>query len=183
MALKSDGTVWGWGDNTGGQLGDDSQVSRPNPAKVSGFTDVVAISGEGYYTLALKSDGTVWSWGTNSGGSLGDGSVTNKLIPVQVSGLTGVIAVDATSFSIALKSDGTVWTWGKNTYGQLGEFRVSIFALACPDLSRLVPNVVEEAKLRERSRGIRIPDLECPIILHDVEDDDGGNGFSSSRFN
>lgn len=88
IALKSDGTVWGWGSNYQGELGDGTTTSRTTPVQVSGIAGVIAISeGGDEHTLALKSDGTVWAWGYNYSGQLGDGTTTNRTTPVQVSGL------------------------------------------------------------------------------------------------
>ncbi|MCL2087921.1 MAG: dockerin type I domain-containing protein [Oscillospiraceae bacterium] len=123
VALLSDGTVWAWGWNNRGQLGDDTTTDRRIPVQVSGLTGVTTVSSSGDHTMALKSDGTVWAWGYNWTGQLGDGTVTDRTTPVQVSGLTGVVAVSAGAHhTIALKSDGTVWAWGRNNlYGQLGD--------------------------------------------------------------
>ena len=127
LALKSDGTVWAWGRNDWGQLGDGSMTNRLTPVPVSGLTGVVAIAGGGVHSLALKSDGTVWAWGGNSSGQLGDGSMTNRLTPVPVSGLTGMVAIAGGELhSLALSSDGTVWTWGYNVYGELGDGSTTI---------------------------------------------------------
>ncbi|HHT9106839.1 MAG TPA: RCC1 domain-containing protein [Candidatus Wujingus californicus] len=114
LALKSDGTVWAWGYNEYGQLGDGStDYIKITPVQVSGLSDVIAIAGGGFHSLALKSDGTVWAWG-----EWGGGGVTT---PVQVSDLSDVIAIAGGSIhSLALKSDGTVWAWGGNDSGQLG---------------------------------------------------------------
>jgi alpha-tubulin suppressor-like RCC1 family protein len=118
---KSNGTVWAWGNNASGQLGDGSTIDRYSPVAVLGLTGVTAVSAGGAHSLALKSDGTVWAWGSNTSGQLGDGSTTDRLAPVQVGGLSGVTAIAAgTDFSMALKNDGTVWTWGNGTSGQLG---------------------------------------------------------------
>ena len=122
LALKSDGTVWAWGLNWYGQLGDGSPNSSATPVPVSSLTGVIALAAGEQHSLALKSDGTVWAWGWNFYGQLGDGSTTNRKIPVQVSGLSGVIALAAgEQHSLALKSDGTVWAWGQNWNGQLGD--------------------------------------------------------------
>jgi alpha-tubulin suppressor-like RCC1 family protein len=121
MALKSDGTVWTWGDNEYGQLGDGTKTARNIPVKVSGLTGVTAIAAGESYCLALKNDGTVRTWGNNSDGQLGDGTKTARTIPVQVSGLTGVTAIAGGDFhSLALRNDGTVRAWGWNILGQLG---------------------------------------------------------------
>jgi len=122
LALKADGTVWAWGRNADGQLGDGTTVSKNTPTQVVGLTNVVAISGGEYHSLAVRNDGTVWAWGRNNNGQLGNGTTTNSAVPVQVTGLTGFVGVAAGRFySMALKADSTVWTWGQNLYGQLGD--------------------------------------------------------------
>ncbi|OGO89227.1 MAG: hypothetical protein A2Y24_06720 [Clostridiales bacterium GWE2_32_10] len=122
VALKSDGTVWTWGANANGQLGDGTTVNRGRPAQVSGLSGITEIAGGNSYTIALKNDGTVWTWGYNYYGQLGDGTTTQRKTPVQVSGLSGIIAIaGGEKHTIALKNDGTVWTWGDNSYGQLGD--------------------------------------------------------------
>lgn len=121
LALASDGTVWAWGQNDSGQLGDGTTEFRYEPVQVAGLTDVVEIASGGYYSLGLRSDGTVWAWGFNGNGELGDGTLTNRLTPVQVPGLSGVSAIAAGgNHGLALKNDGTVWSWGQNSWGAVG---------------------------------------------------------------
>ena len=119
LALKSDGTVWGVGYNSNGQLGDGTTTNRLVPVQVSGLTDVIAISAGGFQALALKSNGTVWAWGTEMAGELGDGGATYSMrtTPAQVSGLTNVIAISAGFLaSYAIKADGTAWSWGHGEF-------------------------------------------------------------------
>jgi alpha-tubulin suppressor-like RCC1 family protein len=121
LALKSDGTVWAWGRNVEGQLGDGTNTNHNTPVQVSGLADVVAISAGGSHNMALKSGGGVWTWGRNIEGQLGDGTDANHNTPVQVAGLLDIIAIDAGDLhSLALKPDGSVWAWGLNSLGQLG---------------------------------------------------------------
>ena len=134
IALRSDGTVWAWGVNYYGQLGDGSitigsQDFTYPPVQVSGLSGVIAIASGYDHSLALKSDGTVWAWGINASGALGNpafATCTNQpngvsAVPTQVQGLSGVVAIAAgASHSMALKSDGTVWAWGDDSFGQLG---------------------------------------------------------------
>src|SRR5207248_113622 len=71
LALKADGTLWAWGNNYSGQLGNGSSISSTTPVQVSGLTDVTAIDAGGGHSLALRTDGTVWTWGANDSGQLG----------------------------------------------------------------------------------------------------------------
>lgn len=133
LALKKDGTVWSWGYNNHGQLGNNATTDKLTPVQVLGsggsgyLTDVKSITAGSYYSLALKSDGTVWGWGEDDWSQLADNSTTDKLTPVQAldssgSGyLTNVKSITAGhKHSLVLKNDGTVWGWGYNGYGQIG---------------------------------------------------------------
>ncbi|KAB2936420.1 MAG: hypothetical protein F9K25_00505 [Candidatus Contendobacter sp.] len=121
VALKSDGTVWAWGDNQWGQLGDGTTNPHLTPIPVKGLNNIVAITGNSQ-TVALKGDGTVWSWGRNREGQLGDGTTADRTTPVQVVGLNGVNAIAAGVWrTVALKGDGTVWAWGYGKSGWLGD--------------------------------------------------------------
>jgi len=130
MALKSDGSLWGWGQNEVYQLGlgygDKEYYDEAVP--VPGMTEVDAVSAGGNFTLALKKDGTVWAWGIDSAGQLGNGMdsytpgyALRQESPGQVVDLSDVVAVDTGwHHGIVLRSDGTVWTWGFNQLGELG---------------------------------------------------------------
>ena len=134
IALKKDGTVFTWGQNIYGQLGNGSSVNSMLPVQVksadgnSFLTDIVQISAGYVHSMALKKDGTVWTWGRNDGGQLGNNNTSNKSLPVQVKGgasgseyLTDVVQVTAGNWhSMALKANGTVYAWGWGQYGQLG---------------------------------------------------------------
>ena len=124
-AIKTDGTLWTWGFNAYGQLGDGTVVNRSSPVTtVGGGTNWRQVAAGGYYsTAAVKTDGTLWTWGNNGDGQLGDGTVANRSSPVTtVAGGTNWRQV-ACGYSIAaIKTDGTLWTWGWNSsYGQLGD--------------------------------------------------------------
>ena len=120
--LKADGSVWSWGANAYGALGDNSVVNKSSPVAVTGghsFTDIKTGSNE---VIALKADGSVWTWGRNSWGQLGDNSVVNKSSPVAVTGGHSFIHITFGNGSAAcLKADGSCWTWGNNDSGQLGD--------------------------------------------------------------
>ncbi len=122
LALMQDGSVWSWGYNQHGRLGDGTFTKRYSPVKVSGLNDVIEISAGGSHSLALQSDGTVWSWGNNKSGQIGDGTTVTRNTPVKVIGPQNIIAISAgRAHSMALRSDGTVWTWGNNYNGRLGD--------------------------------------------------------------
>lgn len=121
LAINTDGTVWAWGINNLGQLGDGTNANKTEPVQVEGLTNVVQVAAGYNHSLALKSDGTVWAWGYNSSGQLGDGTTARRITPVQVSGLSDIIHISSGMYhGLALKADGTVWAWGCNNYGQLG---------------------------------------------------------------
>ncbi len=115
LVVKSDGTVWSWGNNSFGQLGDGTLVNRAAPVQVKGLSDVSAIAAGYCYSLALKRDGTVWTWGWNGAGpNLGK-------VPIQVAGLHGIVAIaSGVAHNLALTRDGALFAWGTNWSGELG---------------------------------------------------------------
>lgn len=120
VALRQDGTVWAWGRNTVGQLGNGETTNvNYNPTMVSGLTGIMEIAAGDSHTLALKQDRTtIWAWGSNYYGQLGDGGRESKLRPIQVEGIRNVTAIAAgNNHTAAIKEDGTVWAWGRNTSG------------------------------------------------------------------
>jgi alpha-tubulin suppressor-like RCC1 family protein len=86
MALKDDGTVWTWGGNSQGELGDGTTTDRSSPAQIAGLSDIIQIAAGNNHALAMTSDGTVFAWGRNVDGQLGDGTTTNRLSPIEISG-------------------------------------------------------------------------------------------------
>ncbi len=121
LALKADGTVWAWGLNTDGQLGDGSMVlSRSTPAQIPSLSGVVAIAAGNRHSLALLGNGNVMVWGANDAGQLGDGSNTKRTTPV-LAAIANVASIAAGgAHSLIVKRDGTAWAWGANGFGQLG---------------------------------------------------------------
>ncbi len=122
IALKNDGTVWAWGWNHQGQLGDGTTTDSAEPVMVKGLNGATALTAGYYHSAALMNDGIVWAWGSNMYGQLGNGTTNNSPVPVKVKNLTGVKVISrGGSHTIALKNDGTVWAWGSNECGQLGD--------------------------------------------------------------
>jgi alpha-tubulin suppressor-like RCC1 family protein len=128
LALRSDGTVWAWGDNRAGQLGRGTTSNHEvTPARVPGLAGVIKISAGSDFSLALHSDGTVSAWGDNRRGQLGNGSMASSPVPVTVAGLSQVTRISAGyDSSMATRTSGisaitSVWTWGGNDFGQLGD--------------------------------------------------------------
>jgi uncharacterized repeat protein (TIGR01451 family) len=120
LALKNDGTVWGWGINSSGQLGDGTTQERSRPVQTVGLSGVTAVAAGNFFSVALKSDGTVWLWG--AGGGLGSVAFVVRTTPVQLTGITNVSAISAGGgHLLMLKSDKTVWAVGGNSRGQLGD--------------------------------------------------------------
>ncbi|MBV9739596.1 MAG: hypothetical protein JOZ30_08150 [Hyphomicrobiales bacterium] len=122
LALKSDGTLWAWGNNLEGQLGNGTKVNAAAVVQVRGLSDVAAVAAGMGHSLASRNDGTVWAWGYNDDGELGDGTRKAHLTPAQIPGLLDVRAIAAGSHhSLALKNDGTVWMWGGQASGGFGQ--------------------------------------------------------------
>ena len=122
IAINIDGTLWSWGKNTIGQLGDGTNVGKNIPTKISIETNWKIISCAKNYTIALKDDGTLWAWGENQNGELGIGSTTFKNTPTKIGVSTDWKSISVgNSHTLALKNNGTLWAWGNNFAGQLGD--------------------------------------------------------------
>lgn len=142
-AIKTDGSLWMWGDNRLGQLGNGTLTDSAAPVKV--MDDVVAVSVGAWMTAAVKSDGSLWTWGANHYGHLGNGGVTNAVgrynwecltVPMKV--MDNVVNVSCGgNFCAAIKTDGSLWTWGLCENGDLGDGNVGNVTY----LSRRLQNV------------------------------------------
>ena len=156
VALKADGTVWTWGDNTNGQLGTGDNISKASPIKVTALEEIIDISAGNGNTVCVKKDGTVWSFGNNAYGQLGDGTSSDRNEPVQVrkqdgSELRNIIKVVAgVNKTVLLDTDGYVWILG-NGYGRLATRLDKI-----ENIIDISPNYV----VNQSGKVIRINDLK-----------------------
>jgi alpha-tubulin suppressor-like RCC1 family protein len=123
------GTIWSWGNNAYGQLGQGNTNSYYAPVQIGTDSDWIQISAGESHTAGLKTSGTLWLWGSNNNGQLGDGTTNDRLTPIQIGMETDWSIVQAgwadsisiVGYTIALKVNQTFWSWGNNEYGQLGD--------------------------------------------------------------
>ncbi|MGD0822404.1 MAG: Ig-like domain-containing protein [Desulfomonilia bacterium] len=121
-AIKVDGTLWAWGYNSYGQLGDGTNADKSIPVKVGSGTTWATLAAGDHFTLAIREDGTLWTWGENQYGQLGDGTHTDRHSPVRMGSHSYWAAVaGGGNHSVAITKEGTLWTWGSNHFGQLGD--------------------------------------------------------------
>jgi len=119
FALKTDSSIWSWGSNVSGQLGDGSVRKRSSPVSVVGNHSFINISG-GYHCLGLKSNGQIWTWGQNDSGQLGQNNIIYRSSPVSVIGNHSFTSISVGGYHcLGLKPNG-LWAWGRNAAGQLG---------------------------------------------------------------
>lgn len=119
LALAADGTVWAWGSNEYGRLGQGNESMIMHPVKPLGLSGIVAVSAGRHISLALDIDGQVWAWGHEFG--YAGIRTAAQTVPEMVAGLPAIVAVAAgDSHALAVDSDGRVWAWGDNWSGQLG---------------------------------------------------------------
>lgn len=114
------GSVWCWGNNTSGQLGNGNKFKTSTPTQVANINDAVSVRSGYSFVCALRRSGRVSCWGNNTSGQLGNGSFVGSALPVEVTGLVDIVAISAGSqHACALHSSGLVSCWGDNGYGQL----------------------------------------------------------------
>lgn len=121
LALKYDNTLWAWGANNRGQLGDGTTINRLTPIQIGNLNDwkyVTAFSG---HSMAIKNDNSLWAWGFNEDGSIGNGTTIDQYTTIQVGTSNDWEALInfASKNSFCIKTDGTLWGWGSNASGQL----------------------------------------------------------------
>ena len=122
FAIKTDGTLWSWGDKSSGHLGLNDMTSRSSPTQVGSLTDWAWIHSAQPTSGAVKTDGTLWTWGGASTGQLGNGTDSPDISsPIQIGSLTNWSRTNGSNTQLlALKTDGTLWAWGGGGEGRLG---------------------------------------------------------------
>ncbi len=121
-AVKTDNTLWVWGEGAFGRLGNSSTTDLSSPVQIGALTDWAQVSCATSFTFAIKTDGTLWSWGDGADGRTAQGNTTDISSPVQVGALTDWLFVECeNNGGMAIKTDGTLWGWGRNQFGQLGQ--------------------------------------------------------------
>ena len=127
-ATKTDNTLWSWGYNYRGHLGQNNLTQYSSPVQIPGTT-WSSIAGGNQHGLATKTDGTLWAWGNNAYGELGQGNRTYYSSPVQIPGNTwSSISGSSANNNLATKTDGTLWAWGRNLYGNLGQNNTTFYS-------------------------------------------------------
>lgn len=126
LLLGTNGSLYAWGSNASGQLGDGTLASHLTPTIVSAAagTRFIQLAAGGAHSLALNFDGRIYSWGNNATGQLGDGTTTTRTAPIIVmvpSGLRFTQISASESYSVALTTNGKLYAWGNNSSGQLGD--------------------------------------------------------------
>jgi alpha-tubulin suppressor-like RCC1 family protein len=130
-AIKTDGTIWAWGRNVEGQLGQGNITYRSSPIQIGSLTNWKSITStsSAFGMSAIKTDSTLWTWGINDYGQLGLGDIVSRSSPVQVGALVNWRQVATGRYhTLAVKTDGTLWAWGRNEGGQLGLGNVILYS-------------------------------------------------------
>lgn len=120
MLIKSDHTLWGWGEGDHGELGNGVAANISSPVQI-GTSSWTAVSAGVGHTLMILANGTLWATGDNVNGQLGDGTKVDKSSPVQIGASSWIAVAAGNNHSLGIKLDGTLWAWGLNTSGQLGD--------------------------------------------------------------
>lgn len=122
IGIQTDGTLWTWGYNSAGQLGDGTTINKEVPTQIGTLTNWKSASNNFYNSYAIKTTGTLWAWGENDNGQLGIGNTVNKIVPTQVGIQSTWSSISAgRNYCLAIKTNGTLWAWGNNNDGRLGD--------------------------------------------------------------
>jgi hypothetical protein len=177
MATQKDGTLWGWGSNSTGELGLGLYGDKKTPMQAGTGTDWQMVNCGGYYSVGMKKDGTLWAWGWNDYGELGIGNITTKNTPTQIGTLNTWQAYDAGASHVsAIQNDGSLWAWGYNMFYELGDGttvnRTSPVSIACPTSGVGVATIGSNASLSlypNPATGMLFIKSSSPLVIQDVD--------------
>jgi len=152
LAIRTDGTLWAWGSNTRGQLGDGTTTDRVDPVQISTAIDWVEIAAGEFHSMARKSNGLLYLWGGNSYGQLGFDPIFNDpdldirtSIQAPFDGNPYIAIAAGKAHSHAIRSDGTLWTWGSGNSAQNGGYELGILVNGNPPIGVVAPTQVGTA--------------------------------------
>lgn len=133
FALKQDNTLWGWGKNAFGELGDGTTVHRNQPVAIAPSSTWLMVKSGQNNSMGIRSDGTLWTWGANHYGQLGNMTTENAVLPQQImTGDTWISICQGNNYGLALRNDNTLWGFGENMYGNLGNGAFTLEAQSTP---------------------------------------------------
>ncbi len=121
VGIQTNGTLWAWGFNNNGQLGDNTTINKEIPTQIGSSNIWESVASNFYNSFAIRTTGTLWGWGDNSKGQLGIGNLVDKLVPTQIGIISTWKSVSAgRDYALAIRENGSLWAWGDNSNGQLG---------------------------------------------------------------
>jgi alpha-tubulin suppressor-like RCC1 family protein len=120
LAIRSDGTLWGWGANDNGQLGLSTVVSRSSPVQIGSETTWSKVFSGSNTSAAIRTTGALYAWGLNTFGQVGDNTILHRSSPVQIGTSSWTAIASGVSFTLGIRSGGNLFTWGGGSSGQLG---------------------------------------------------------------
>jgi alpha-tubulin suppressor-like RCC1 family protein len=130
FALRSDGTLWGAGVNSSGQLGDGTTTQRTSFVQIGSNTNWSKVDVGTSFTMGVQSDGTLWGWGINGVFQLGQGVATNRIVPTRTGTDSNWMTVSCgRGHAAGIRTDGSLWAWGSNNFGQIGDATFSTRAV------------------------------------------------------